>query len=146
MPDIEVVVPSPTVVSVINDVTRLDVTQIAGSTISISTAGIQGGTGPQGTITSPVTSPISFESSAVGIIPVRIKGFAGQTGDMTQWQNSASIVLLKVKPNGELESTVNSLAATDALGGTGGVVLKSPDGTRYRITVANGGALTVTAA
>lgn len=29
---------------------------------------------------------------------------------------------------------------------TKGVILKSPDGTRYRITVANGGTLTITAA
>lgn len=29
---------------------------------------------------------------------------------------------------------------------TKGIVLKSPDGTRYRVTVANGGSLVVTAA
>ena len=35
---------------------------------------------------------------------------------------------------------------TEMLGSTSGVILASPDGTRYRVTVANGGTLTITAA
>lgn len=48
--------------------------------------------------------------------------------------------------NGAL--TVSNLTASGSIestAATAGVVLKSPDGTRYRITVANGGALTTTA-
>jgi len=37
--------------------------------------------------------------------------------------------------SGDIEVTLN----------TKGIILKSPDGTRYRITVANGGSLTSTA-
>jgi len=40
---------------------------------------------------------------------------------------------------------IRSAADYESTTAGGGVILKSPDGTRYKVTVANGGTLTVTA-
>lgn len=51
------------------------------------------------------------------------------------------VTKLYITPDGEIQSS-SDVEVTD---NTKGIILKSPDGTRYRITVENGGTLTVTA-
>ncbi len=46
-------------------------------------------------------------------------------------------------PASKLEVDGGDVEVSDSLNG---LILKSPDGTRYRVTVANGGTLTVSAA
>lgn len=41
-------------------------------------------------------------TSAVGTVPLKAKGYAGQTADLQQWLNSASTVLAKIDKDGKL--------------------------------------------
>ena len=71
----------------------------------------------------------------------------------TSWVNdSASLTLQQVTDIGATTTnsvgigTTNTSDAKLEIGGAGeGIILASPDGTRYEINVANGGTLTVTA-
>lgn len=64
-----------------------------------------------------------------------LKGATNQTADLTQWRSSTEAVVASVSPAGDIE-------ITDA---TRGVILRSPNGTRYRLKVADGGALSAIA-
>jgi hypothetical protein len=70
-------------------------------------------------------------STATGI---KVKAAASQTANLTEWQDSAGAVLALVNPNGDIEITDS----------TKGLILESPDSTRWRITIDNAGALTAT--
>lgn len=61
---------------------------------------------------------------------------AGFAADLHQWRVNTSTILALISKDGEFEVTTASK----------GVIIKSPDGTRYRIKVANGGALSTEAA
>jgi hypothetical protein len=72
-------------------------------------------------------------------------------GSNTTTIGSASTVSTEIKGNVGI-GTASPSSAVEVAGGdietstsTNGLILKSPDGTRYRVTVANGGALTVSA-
>lgn len=124
-------------------------------------------------------------AAGVGAI---VRGVASQTGDLTQWQNSAGTVLSKVLSDGTVsvgsvvvgydkvgrqgdtgssdlyveqatggrivfrrqglasDSCINASGEYEALTPGNGIFLRSPNGTRYRVTVSDTGALTVTAA
>lgn len=71
-------------------------------------------------------------SAAVALIA---KGVNSQSANLQEWQNFGGTALASISKDGELEETTAGK----------GIILKSPDGTRYRITVANGGTLTTTA-
>lgn len=63
-----------------------------------------------------------------------IKGAASQSASLQEWWNSSETALSKITSNGELEITDSSY----------GIILKSPDSTRWRVTIDNTGALTTT--
>jgi hypothetical protein len=65
-----------------------------------------------------------------------VESYTGQTSPLQIWRNATPTSLAQVTAAGEYEQTIAG----------NGIYLKSPDGTRYKVTVANGGALTVTAA
>lgn len=73
-------------------------------------------------------------ATAAADIPLRVDGASGATGNLAEYRvNGASKTL--ILPNGDVEVLTNG----------GGFITKSPDGTRYRIAVANGGTVTATA-
>jgi hypothetical protein len=76
----------------------------------------------------------STKGSADGTTNETVIGF-GATGAGTNTVRLGASNVTKVETSGDFE--------TDAVGK--GFILKSPDGTRYRITVANGGALSASA-
>lgn len=73
-------------------------------------------------------------ATAATDIPFRADGSIGATGDLAQYRVNGSNKV-RIGANGEVE-----VADTSA-----GIILKAPDSTRYRITIANGGVLKVTA-
>jgi hypothetical protein len=66
---------------------------------------------------------------------VVVKGAPSQSAELQQWVDSSGNVLASVNNTGDVE-------VTDA---TKGIILKSPNGSRWRITVGNTGTLTTTA-
>ncbi|MCA1593037.1 MAG: hypothetical protein LC754_10385 [Acidobacteria bacterium] len=58
---------------------------------------------PQGTTT-------LFTPGQPSAIPLTVKGAASQTGDLQQWQNSASTVLARVDPSGGFSTTSHFLS------------------------------------
>jgi hypothetical protein len=85
-----------------------------------------------------VANPTTHQLTVACVTPTKIgivvQGASGQTADLQQWTNVSNTPLAKINNVGDIEIT-NS---------TNGIILKSPDGTRYRITVTNGGALSST--
>lgn len=65
-----------------------------------------------------------------------LRAAASQTADLQQWQDSAGTSLAKVTAAGDMDFVTTGR----------GPVLVSPNGTRYRLTVDNDGALVTTAA
>jgi len=63
------------------------------------------------------------------------RGQSGQTANLQEWQSSAGAALALVSAAGDVEITDS----------TKGLILKAPNGTRYRVTVDNAGSLTTTA-
>ena len=47
---------------------------------------------------------IILQSAAVGTLLLTIKGFAGQTANLTSWQDSTATVVAAVRPSGEVEA------------------------------------------
>lgn len=74
-------------------------------------------------------------SAAVGVI-----------ADNTNTLSTAGAKLLSVRNNSTEKAFVDKDGNYEAVPVSGGIILKSPDGTRYKLTVANGGTLTITAA
>lgn len=68
-------------------------------------------------------------------IPLVVRGSALQSGDLTQWRDSAGATLSRLTPSGEFEQMTAGA----------GYLFKAPNGTRYRVAVSNAGALTTTA-
>lgn len=77
-----------------------------------------------------------FAIGSATAIPVTVRAALNQSADLTQWQNNAGAPISRISAAGEFESLVAGA----------GVYLKSPNGTRYRVTVSDTGALTVAAA
>jgi len=72
-------------------------------------------------------------ATAIGL---RVKGWTAHTGNLLECRDVSDALLALINAAGSVEvSTVGQ-----------GFILKSPDGTRYRIQVANGGALSATPA
>lgn len=71
-----------------------------------------------------------------------VTAVTSQTGDLQEWRNSSGTMVAQVTVAGKFETT-DEIELTTA---SDGIILKSPDGTRYRVTVANGGTLSVAAA
>jgi hypothetical protein len=72
--------------------------------------------------------------------------FAGYLQFGVTQDSAATIEAMRIASSGNVGIGVTSPAAKLEIGGAGeGIILASPDGTRYEITVANGGTLTVTA-
>lgn len=113
------------------------------------------------------TATQTFRPAAASGVGQIVQGLTSQSGDLTQWQNSAGTVLAKVTSAGNLQiaqtltanaGTVKVTSGLEAANGVlvsageaevltagSGVILKSPNGTRYRVTVADTGTLTTTA-
>jgi hypothetical protein len=80
---------------------------------------------------------LHIKSNAVPSYPISIfQGLALQTGDLTQWQDSTGAILAKITSVGEFETLIANQ----------GVILKSANGTRYRITVTDDGSIMTAAA
>lgn len=93
-------------------------------------------------ITMAAASVIVTNPSAIGNIPFVVRGVSGQTGSLQQWQDSAANILTLIDPAGKILTGPDIEILTVGQG----LIFKSPDGTRYRLTVANGGALSAVAA
>jgi hypothetical protein len=61
--------------------------------------------------------------SAIGNVPLVAKGLSGQTGDLTQWQNTGGSVLAKMDSSGRL-TTVSGFATTLVSATTIGAVIR----------------------
>lgn len=85
-----------------------------------------------------ITGLKTFSPSATSAVGLIVKGVASQTADLQQWQNSAGSAVALMSSAGALTAT--GLEATTS---ASGVVLRSPNGTRYRVTVSDAGALVV---
>ena len=85
-------------------------------------------------VANPANNRLTVACVATTKIGIVVQGASGQTADLQQWTNVSNTPLAKITNEGDIEIT-NS---------TNGIILKSPDGTRYRITVTNGGALSST--
>jgi hypothetical protein len=96
--------------------------------------------------TAGLGATLDVVTAGAAVVPIIARGAAAQTANMQEWQNSGGTVLAMQRPNGEYEQTVNAVAASDVGGGAGGIILKSPAGTRYRLTVSNTPAVVLTAA
>lgn len=79
----------------------------------------------------------SVSSSDVGLV---IKGAAGQTANILEIQNDSSTLLTQIDSAGNIKSN-QDIEITDS---SKGAILKSPDGTRWRITVGDDGSLKAT--
>lgn len=92
---------------------------------------------------SGITQGLIFRTStriggehAAAEVPLIVKGVAAQTADLLQAQDSAGVIQSLISPTGEYEN----------VGAGRGIILRSPNGTRYRITVSDAGALAAVAA
>ena len=74
----------------------------------------------------------AYSGGAVGL---RVRLAPSQTANAVEVQNSSGGVLASISPGGDVE-------VTDA---ARGLILKAPNGTRYRVTVSNAGTLVTTA-
>lgn len=76
----------------------------------------------------------------------------GGTNPINVWKNGSNNEVARVNYQGKMSlnttnapSLLNVQGDVEVLGSANGIILVSPDATRYRVTVANGGTLTVTA-
>lgn len=76
--------------------TNTGATSVAGRTgaVALTAADIAAGSFPAGAFT--------FTSNAVGTIPLTVKGFAGQTGNLQEWRDSSNAILARVANNGTI--------------------------------------------
>lgn len=58
---------------------------------------------------------ITTAASAAGSVPLKAKGFSGQTADLQQWLNSANTVLAKIAADGKLTAVLNGATIDGAL-------------------------------
>lgn len=91
--------------------------------------------------TDPLPGYISGVSAYTNGVVFGIKANASQTQDLTRWLTSAGATLVKIEADGDFVTTRDVEITDSSLG----LILKSPDETRYRVTVANGGTLSVSA-
>ena len=77
---------------------------------------------------------VEYSASAGDVVFAKYKGFAGQTADFMQFQASSGTVQSLINAGGEYEVTDSAK----------GVILRSPNGTRWRVQVNNLGVLTTT--
>lgn len=87
-------------------------------------------------------------TSATGLfntngVAATIHGHSGTAGVVIKNNNGTGTHVANFDLAGVSKATVDKDGQLETLGAGLGVILKSPDGTRYRITVANGGTLTV---
>lgn len=82
----------------------------------------------------PATGQLMVSTGTNARVVAVLQGSVGHTANLTEWQNSAGTNLVTVSADGDVE-------VHDA---TKGIILQSPDTTRWRITVDNTGALTTT--
>lgn len=101
----------------------LEFYDIAGNLLSFvdNTGAFGGGAGLAGAvILLPTTSARNvIQPSGAAVIPLISKGFAGQTADLQEWQDSAGTVLAKVDASG-------NVTATSFIGDNTALVTKSP--------------------
>lgn len=82
-----------------------------------------------------VAPQCQLRGTTAGTATAQVRGAAGQTANLLELNVNGGSAVAHVTKDGEIEIT----------GAGVGIVLKSPDGTRYRLTVANGGTLSITA-
>lgn len=90
----------------------------------------------QNTISAATVAAWTIATTNAIYNPLIVSGAAAATADLTQWNKGGGAPVAKILPDGAFEST-------DALAG---IILKSPNGTRWRVTVGNTGVLTAAAA
>jgi hypothetical protein len=85
--------------------TNTGATSVAGRTgaVTLTAADIGAGSFPAGAFT--------FTSNAIGTIPLTIKGFAGQTGNLTEWRDSTNAIVARVANNGTMWVGATQLGA-----------------------------------
>lgn len=87
-----------------------------------------------------VAQQFGIVSAAASNVVAVIRGAASQTGDLTQWQNSAATTLAKVDASGNifaptLQSTTASTATLTTNGDTGGLLVGTVAATNKGVTV-----------
>jgi hypothetical protein len=65
---------------------------------------------------SAVNGRIEVQPNAATIVPVTVKGFASQTADLQQWQNSAGTVISFVSASGNIRTTVAAVFGSTSFG------------------------------
>lgn len=78
-----------------------------------------------------------ISTGAIDVKGLVIRSFAGQTANLFEVQASSTAALVQIDSVGNIITGGN----VEMTGTAKGVIFKSPDGTRYRIVVANGGVL-----
>lgn len=66
-------------------------------------------------LASSTLTNITISASAVGSVPLKTKGFSGQTADLQQWMNSAATVLAKIAADGKLTATLTGCTIDGAV-------------------------------
>lgn len=84
------------------------------------------------------------ETSRAATVRIWVTPVGADTIEQVLFEGNSEEINIGV-PNGSVRPIVKIGSDLEILDNTKGIILKSPDGTRYRVTVANGGTLTVTA-
>ena len=90
----------------------------------------------------PTNNPDLWVSNAGTSNSYYAFGITTNSGDIFSVTNAGNVGIGTTSPVSKLEVDGGDIEVDDS---ASGLILRSPDGTRYRVTVANGGTLTVTA-
>lgn len=122
----------------------VELAYLKGVTSSIQTQINGKFTTPAGTVSSFVAGNGSLRNLSTDVRAVLIGAF---TLDNTAVATTDSFTIIVGKVQGQINAKASKVGTDDIeiTDTTKGIILKSPDGTRYRITVANGGTLNVNA-
>lgn len=117
---------------------------VVGSMQSNSAAVVVSTGSRSGEVGSEVHAQIGTPNEAALFTPVAtthkgltVKAIASQSASLQEWQNSSGTVLSEVDETGKFETTTD----IEVTGSANGLILESPDATRWRVTVDNSGNL-----
>jgi hypothetical protein len=79
-------------------------------------------------------------AGTASLTPLTLRAAGSQTAPIQKWENSSSTTLTSIESDGKVLTTTDM----EITGSSNGLILESPDSTRWRVTVDNSGNLTTT--